>query len=100
VRTGTNADLVIEIGVDDGGHGAHTAGPGRVLVVAPIATRDLVREEAVLVERGYRVRAIVAEPFYNAPTDLIDPRFIDIGATAGANQARELAPALLTWWKG
>jgi NTE family protein len=90
VRSGTNADLI----VDD------ATGRGRVLVVAPMAAQDITREEALLVERGYRVRVITAERFYDAPTDLINPRFIDIGATAGANQARELAPELLAWWQG
>jgi hypothetical protein len=65
-----------------------------------MASEDLTREEAFLVEHGYRVRVIVTEPFYTAPMDLIDPRFIDVGATAGARQARALAPELLTWWKG
>jgi NTE family protein len=59
---------------------------------------DLKREEAILIERGYRVRVIVAEPFYQAPADLLDPGFIDKAADAGASQARDVAPDLLTWW--
>ncbi|MEV6238195.1 patatin-like phospholipase family protein [Lentzea sp. NPDC051838] len=81
VRSGTNADLVT----------------GDALVVAPIASEGLAREEALLVERGYRVRTIVAERFYNSPVDLIDPRLIDVGAAAGADQARGLASSLLSW---
>ncbi|HEX4222408.1 MAG TPA: patatin-like phospholipase family protein [Pseudonocardiaceae bacterium] len=96
VRTGTNADLIVDLRV-----GEHEGtGPGRVLVVAPIAAEDVAREEAFLRERGYRVRVIVAERFYNAPFDLIDPRFIDIGAISGAEQADKLASELLTWWNG
>jgi NTE family protein len=87
VRSSTNADLAVEFGE-----------PGPVLVVAPMATNDLKREEAILVERGYRVRVIVAEPFYQAPSDLLDPRFIDIAADAGPSQARDVAADLLTWW--
>lgn len=101
VRTGTNADLVVGTRVgNDGEHGAPATEPGRVLVVTPMPSEDLAREEALLAEHGYRVRVIVAEPFDNAPVDLIDPRFIDAGATAGAGQARALAPELLAWWKG
>jgi NTE family protein len=88
VRSATNADLIVEFGE-----------PGRVLVVAPMATDDLEREEAILVGRGYRVHVIVAEPFYQTPTDLLDPRFIDIAADAGASQARDGAADLLTWWQ-
>ncbi|MEW2503868.1 MULTISPECIES: patatin-like phospholipase family protein [unclassified Amycolatopsis] len=98
VRTGTNADLVVDLRAETAG--ARGSEPGRVLVVAPLAAQDLEREEAFLVERGYRVRVVVADPFYRAPVDLLDPRFIDVGATAGAEQARDLAPELLAWWKG
>jgi NTE family protein len=88
VRSGTNADLLPEI-TDD---------PGAVLIVAPIPTADLAREQAALVERGYRVRTITAQPFYTTPGDLLDPRFIDVAAQAGADQARDIAADLLTWW--
>lgn len=70
-----------------------------MLVVAPMATDDLKREEAILVGRGYRVHVIVAQPFYQTPTDLLDPRFIDIAADAGASQARDGTADLLTWWQ-
>jgi NTE family protein len=88
VRTGTNADLVVGLSAD----------PGHVLVVAPLESEDLAREETFLVEHGYRVRVIVAERFYDTPKDLIDPRVIDIGVAAGAKQAGDLAPELLSWW--
>jgi NTE family protein len=88
VRSATNADLVPEI----------IGEPGAVLVVAPIPTPDLTREQAALSESGYRVRTITAQPFYTTPGDLLDPRFIDIAADAGASQARDIAADLLTWW--
>jgi NTE family protein len=97
VRSGTNADLIVELGADDAG--ANATGPGRVLIVAPMASGDIASEEALLIERGYRVRVIVADRFYNSPADMIDARFIEAGATAGAKQARDLAPELLTWWQ-
>jgi len=87
VRSSTNADLVVGFGE-----------PGNVLVVAPMPADDLKREEAILTERGYRVRVIVAEPFYQAPADLLDPGFIGKAAVSGASQARDVAPDLLTWW--
>lgn len=87
VRSGTNADLVAEFGE-----------PGRVLVVAPMPSDDITREETLLAERGYRVRVIVAEPFHQAPGDLLDARFIDVASDKGASQARAAAAELLTWW--
>jgi NTE family protein len=97
VRTATNADLLVdaEEGPDRAADGA---GPGRVLIVAPLPADDLAREEAVLVGRGHRVRVIVADPFYDKPTDLLDPRFIDIATAAGARQAHELTADLTAWW--
>jgi NTE family protein len=88
VRSGTNADLLLEI----------ADVPDAVLIVAPMPSGDLAREEAVLVERGSRVRVITAEPFYTTPADLLDPRFIDVAAAAGSRQARDVAADLLTWW--
>ncbi|MFC0542625.1 patatin-like phospholipase family protein [Kutzneria chonburiensis] len=88
VRSGANADLVTEF-----------TEPGRVLVVAPMATDDLSSQEATLAERGYDVRVIVAERFYQAPTDLLDPGFIDVAVDTGASQAREVAESLRTWWQ-
>ncbi|MGI5499081.1 patatin-like phospholipase family protein [Lentzea sp. CA-135723] len=85
VRTGTNAGLVDATAV-------------RVLIVAPLPSEDLAREEALLVERGHRVRTVVATRFYDKPLDLIDARFVDAGAAAGAEQARDLAPELAAWW--
>ncbi|QYN19294.1 patatin-like phospholipase family protein [Amycolatopsis sp. DSM 110486] len=94
VRSGTNADLA----VDPGWHDGRTLEPGRVLVVAPMVSADLAREEAALAERGHRVRVITADPFYEKPHDLLDPRFVDVGAEAGARQADGLAEDLLKWW--
>jgi NTE family protein len=88
VRSGTNADLLLEI----------ADAPGAVLIVAPMPSEDLAREEAVLVGRGCRVRVITAEPFYTTPGDLLDPRFIDVAAAAGESQARDIAADLSTWW--
>ncbi|MCI2422117.1 patatin-like phospholipase family protein [Saccharopolyspora sp. K220] len=91
VRSGTNADLLIDF---DG----HESGPDKVLIVAPMPSDDLAREQAILHERGYRVRVVTAAPFYTAPTDLLDPHFVDVAATAGASQARDIAADLRTWW--
>jgi NTE family protein len=88
VRSATNADLVAEF-----------TEPGRVLVVAPAATDDLKSQQASLVERGYRVRTIVAEPFYKAVSDLLNPGFIDVAVETGARQAREAAAELREWWQ-
>ncbi len=88
VRTATNADLVAEF-----------IEPGRVLVVAPADTDDLKAQEASLVERGYRVRMIVAERFYQSVTDLMNPGFIDAAVETGARQAREAAADLREWWQ-
>ncbi|MEV6902184.1 patatin-like phospholipase family protein [Amycolatopsis sp. NPDC051372] len=95
VRSGTNADLAVDTQWHDGG----AVDPGRVLVVAPMRSANLAREEAFLIERGYRVRVITADPFYEKPHDLLDPRFVDVGAEAGARQADGLAEDLLKWWK-
>ena len=86
VRSGTNADLI------------DSAEPGRVLVVAPMASDNLAREEAELTGRGHRVRVIVAEPFYGSIADMLDPGFIDVAAAAGASQARDVAADLTAWW--
>ncbi|MET7992727.1 patatin-like phospholipase family protein [Amycolatopsis sp. NPDC005232] len=94
VRSGTNADLA----VDPEWHDGRTLEPGRVLVVAPMASADLAREEAALAERGHRVRVITADPFYERPHDLLDPQFVELGAEAGARQADGLAEDLLKWW--
>jgi NTE family protein len=88
VRTNTNADLL----------GEAATSPGRVLIVAPVPAADLAREEAILVERGHRVRVVVATRFYDQPTDLLDGRYIDTATAAGAQQARELAAELAEWW--
>jgi NTE family protein len=89
VRSGTNADLLAE-----------TGGPGRVLVLAPLPSDDLAREEAILVEHGCRVRVMTAQRFYESGTDLLDPRYVEIAASAGASQARDVAADLATWWSG
>lgn len=101
VRTGTNADLIVDMHVAHHGEpGIQETRPRQVLVVAPLASTDIEREQAFLVEHGYDVRVIVAEAFYATPRDLIDPHYIDVGATAGSKQAHDLAPDLLTWWNG
>ncbi|MEV4604615.1 patatin-like phospholipase family protein [Amycolatopsis sp. NPDC049253] len=94
VRSGTNADLAL----DPQWHGGGAVEPGRVLVVAPMPSADLAREEAFLTERGHRVRVITADPFYDQPHDLLDAGFIDLGAEAGARQADGLADDLVQWW--
>ncbi|MEW2507786.1 patatin-like phospholipase family protein [Amycolatopsis sp. NPDC047767] len=94
VRSGTNADLAVDPQWHEGG----AAEPGRVLVVAPMPSANLAREEAFLTARGHRVRVITADPFYEKPHDLVDARFIDVGAEAGARQADGLSDDLLTWW--
>jgi NTE family protein len=88
VRSGTNADLLDSDGSDG----------SKVLVVAPMPSDDTAREEAILVRRGHDVRVIIAEPFYQQPTDLLDPRFIDAAVSAGERQARDVAADLRTWW--
>ncbi|MEV6608156.1 patatin-like phospholipase family protein [Kutzneria sp. NPDC051319] len=85
VRSGTNADLV-------------DIAPGRVLVVSPMASDRVRHEEAILTEHGHRVRVITATPFTDSPADMLNPRFIDAGVTAGTTQARDLAADLLAWW--
>ncbi|SEF32340.1 NTE family protein [Amycolatopsis pretoriensis] len=89
VRSGTNADLVRGIG---------SATRGRVLVLAPLPNDHLSREEITLVESGHRVTVITAEPFYETIADLMNPRFVDIAAAAGAKQARAVAADLGRWW--
>ncbi|WIX76598.1 patatin-like phospholipase family protein [Amycolatopsis carbonis] len=94
VRSGTNADLA----VDPRWHDGSAVEPGRVLVVAPMPSADLARQEAFLAGRGHRVRVITADPFYEQPQDLLDARFIDVAAEAGARQADGLLDGLLKWW--
>ncbi|MEU0789075.1 patatin-like phospholipase family protein [Amycolatopsis sp. NPDC005961] len=89
VRSGTNADLVLDIG---------SARRGRVLVLAPLPNGNLAREETILVEHGYHVTVITAEPFYGTVADLMNPRFVKIAETAGAQQAGAVAKDLATWW--
>jgi NTE family protein len=99
VRSGTNADLLVDSRGDIGHEGvAPSAGAGKVLIVAPLPADDIAREEAVLVERGHDVRVIIADSFYNKRTDLLDPHFIDIATAAGARQARDVAADLVKWW--
>ncbi|MET9000708.1 patatin-like phospholipase family protein [Amycolatopsis sp. NPDC004169] len=89
VRSGTNADLVRDVG---------SAARGRVLVLAPLPNDGLAREEAVLVEHGYRVTVITAEPFYETIADLMNPRFVKVAEAAGAQRARAVAAELAAWW--
>lgn len=88
VRSGTNADLLVG------------DGPGRVLIVAPLPSPRIAREEAILTERGHGVRVVVSDPFTTKPADLIDANFIDAAIVAGAKQAEDLAAELLEWWRG
>lgn len=97
VRSNTNADLIIGAGGDDSDEPAAPGG-AKVLMVAPVPGRDLAREESILAGHGYGVRILAAEPYYDRPTDLLDPRFIDIATTAGTRQAREIAADLVKWW--
>ena len=90
VRSGTNADLIHDIG---------SATPGRVLVLAPLPNDNLAREEASLVEHGHRVRVITADPFYETIADLMNPQFVDVAVAAGAKQAQAVAAELAAWWR-
>ncbi|WP_052684818.1 patatin-like phospholipase family protein [Lentzea aerocolonigenes] len=88
VRSGTNADLLVG------------NGPGRVLIVAPIPSPSIAREEAILTERGHSVRVVISDSFITKPADLIDASFIDAAIAAGAKQAEDLAADLGEWWRG
>ncbi|GAA3437916.1 patatin-like phospholipase family protein [Kutzneria kofuensis] len=99
VRSGTNADLLVNSGGDSGHDGVVPgAAAGKVLIVAPLPSDDIAREEAILVGRGHDVRVVIADRFYQKPTDMIDPRFIDIATAAGTRQARDVAADLGKWW--
>lgn len=95
VRSIANADMILDRFHDDR---ARNARPGRVLMLVPLPDPKVACEEAVLVEHGYAVRVVSADPFYATPADLLDVNFVDIAAAAGASQAHELAPHLTTWW--
>ncbi|MET7281778.1 patatin-like phospholipase family protein [Kribbella sp. NPDC005582] len=95
VRSGTNADLLLD---PDWAALPADSSPGRVLVLAPMPSEALAREQAALAEHGHHVRVIVAEPFYETPLDLLDPRFVDIAAAAGTNQAKDISDDLANWW--
>ncbi|WP_326568893.1 patatin-like phospholipase family protein [Amycolatopsis rhabdoformis] len=90
VRSGTNADLVLEAA-------GRTSG-GKVLIVACSPSDDIAREESLLTEQGYDVRVLLSEAYYRKPTDLLDARFIDAAVEAGARQARDAAVDLVKWW--
>ncbi|RCG25888.1 hypothetical protein DQ384_30725 [Sphaerisporangium album] len=87
VRSGTNADLLVG------------DGPGRVLIMAPIPSPNLAREEAILTERGHSVRVIVSDSFITKPSDALDPNFIDTAIAAGTKQTADLAAKLAQWWQ-
>jgi NTE family protein len=95
VRSNTNADLLLDPEWD-----AFPADslPGRVLILAPMPSAVIAREEAVLAERGHHVRVIVSVPFYEKPQDMLDPAVIDIAAAAGESQADDIAEDLVKWW--
>ncbi|MGW4488522.1 patatin-like phospholipase family protein [Amycolatopsis sp. NPDC004368] len=88
VRSATNADLV---------PGALPRG-GKALIAACRSTADLDREATLLSERGFDVRIVVSEPYYDTPTDLIDPRFLGPATEAGTRQGREAGEELAKWW--
>jgi NTE family protein len=99
VRSTTNADLIIEAGDNDDEPAAR--GRGKVLIVAPVpAGGDIAREESILAGRGYDVRILRAEPYYQKRADLLDAHFIDIATAAGSRQARKNAADLAKWWNG
>jgi NTE family protein len=98
VRSGTNADLLAAAGGDHGRDRAgYPTGPGKVLIVAPIPSDDIAREEAVLVALGHRVR-VIAPGVSAGRLNPFDPRSIDLAAAAGSSQAREISADLATWW--
>ncbi|MEW2508092.1 patatin-like phospholipase family protein [Amycolatopsis sp. NPDC047767] len=92
VRSATNADLLAEAEDDP------IRGRGKVLIVACRPSDDLAREKSVLTERGYDARVLVSDPYYEKPTDLLDPHFIDAATEAGAQQGRNVAEDLGNWW--
>jgi NTE family protein len=94
VRSSTNADLLVDAEEADG----RDQTPGKILVVAPRPADAIAREEAILAARGHEVRVVIADPFIEKPTDLINPRFIDAAVDAGTRQARHIADELITWW--
>lgn len=85
VRSGTNADLL-----------AGDA-PGRVLIVAPLASPALAREEAILTGHGHDVRLVVSDRLITRPADALDANLIDAALAAGTNQAAEHAGELARW---
>ncbi|QUQ65718.1 patatin-like phospholipase family protein [Kutzneria sp. CA-103260] len=89
VRSGTNADLLVDLG-----------GSGRVLVLAPVPNDNHAREADILAAHGFQVRVITATPFYQAVSDLLDPQFVDVAVAAGASQAGDIAEDLTAWWRG
>jgi NTE family protein len=97
VRSSTNADLLID--PDDSGENTLRLNePSRVVVVAPLPSADLVRDEAALVDEGHSVRTITADTFYGSAADLMDPNFVEIAASAGADQGGRIANDLAAWW--
>jgi NTE family protein len=80
VRSGTNADLVADLG----------GGTGRVLIAVPVLSPALALEERLLRDQGYDVRVIVADRFYQGMGDLLDPDLIDTAVSVGGAQARDL----------
>ncbi len=99
VRSGTNADLLVDSGGDSGHDGVVPgAAAGKVLIVAPLSSDGIAREEAILVGRGHDVRVVIADRFYRKPTDMIDPNFIDVATATGTRQARDGAADLVKWW--
>jgi NTE family protein len=97
VRSNTNADLLIDL---DGSseNTVRINEPSRVVVVAPLTSADLARDKAALIDEGHRVRIITADTFYSSPADLMDPNFVEIAASAGADQGGRIANDLAAWW--
>jgi NTE family protein len=99
LRSSVNADLLLEMRVDHGhADRARHARPGMVLMLVPHLGPNVAREEAILVEHGYAVRVVTADPFYTTRANLLDANYIDIATATGARQAHDLAADLATWW--
>lgn len=98
VRSGVNADLILELPVDHSGHdGRRRSGPSKVLVLAPRPESRAEREEAILTEHGYAVRVVTADSIYTSPADLLDAGFIDRAAAIGIRQAHALSAEIGSW---
>jgi NTE family protein len=98
VRSGTNADLIIN--AEEAKPAEERRRPGRALIVACVPSDDIAREESILTEHGYDVRVLLSEAYYRKPADLLDVRFVDAALEAGTHQGREAAADFVRWWAG